>query len=73
MEQVKRYAFTALLIIVVFVTPQLFILNSAVAGSDRNIVCQGSFAIDEIQTAADLKTLSGCTTVTGDLSIEYSP
>ena len=73
MEQVKRYAFTALLVIVVFVTLQLFILNSAVAGSDRNIVCQGSFVIDEIETAADLKTLSGCTTVTGDLSIEYSP
>ena len=73
MEKVKRYAFTGLLLIVVFATPQLFILNSAVAGSDCNIVCQGSFVIDEIETAADLEALSGCTTVTGDLSIEYSP
>nr|NIQ90607.1 hypothetical protein [Deltaproteobacteria bacterium] len=69
----KRYAFTAFLLIVVFATPQLFILNSAVAGSDCNIACQGSFVIDEIETAADLEALSGCATITGDLSIEYSP
>ena len=73
MEKVKRYAFTALLVLVVFVTLQLFILNPAVVGSDCNIVCQGSFVIDDIETAADLKALSGCNTVTGDLSIEYSP
>ena len=46
----KRYALNKLLAIVVFVTPQLFILNSAVAGSDCNIACQGSFVIDEIET-----------------------
>ena len=69
----KRYAFKRLLVIVVFVTLQLFILNPAVAVSDCNIVCKGSFVIDDIETAADLEALSGCTTVTGDLSIEYSP
>jgi hypothetical protein len=73
MEKVKRYAFKRLLVIVVFVTLQLFILNPAVAVSDCNIVCEGSFVIDDIETAADLEALSGCTTVTGDLSIEYSP
>ena len=73
MEKVKRYAFKTLLVIVVFVTLQLFILKPAVAVSDCNIVCEGSFVIDEIDTAADLEVLSGCTTVTGDLSIEYSP
>ena len=72
MEKVKRYAFKTL-VIVVFVTLQLFILNPAVAVSDCNIVCEGSFVIDDIETAADLEALSGCTTVTGDLSIEYSP
>jgi hypothetical protein len=73
MEKVKRYAFKRLLVIVVFVTLQLFTLNPAVAVSDCNIVCKGSFVIDDIETAADLEALSGCTTVTGDLSIEYSP
>ena len=73
MEKVKRYAFKTLLVIVVFVTLQLFILKPAVAVSDCNIVCEGSFVIDDIETAADLEALSGCTTVTGDLSIEYSP
>jgi hypothetical protein len=73
MEKVKRHAFTALSLIVVLVTPQLFILNSAVAGSDCNMVCEGSFVIDDSETAADLEVLSGCTTVTGDLAIEYSP
>jgi hypothetical protein len=70
MEKVKRYASKTSLAIVVFVTLQLFILNPAVAVSDCNIVCEGSFVIDEIDTAADLEALSGCTTVTGDLSIE---
>ena len=73
MEKVKRYAFTALLVIVVFVALQLFILNPAVAGSDCNIVCEGSFVIDDIETAADLEALSRCTSVTGDLSIIDSP
>jgi hypothetical protein len=73
MEKVKRYTFTALLVLIVFVTLQLFILNPAVAGSDCNIVCQGGFVIDDLETSADLEALSGCTTVTGDLSIEYSP
>ena len=73
MEKVKRYALTALLVIVVFATLQLFISNPAVAVSDCNFVCEGSFVIDEIETEADLEALSGCTTVTGDLSIEYSP
>ena len=73
MEKLKRYAFKTLLVIGAFVTLQLFILNPAVAVSDCNIVCEGSFVIDDIETAADLEALSGCTTVTGDLSIEYSP
>ncbi len=72
MEKVKRYAFKTL-VIVVFVTLQLFILKPAVAVSDCNIVCEGSFVIDDIETAADLEALSGCTSVIGDLSIEYSP
>ncbi|NIP24018.1 MAG: hypothetical protein GWO38_09410 [Phycisphaerae bacterium] len=67
----KRYALKTFLAIVVLVTLQFFILNPAVAESDCNIVCEGSFVIDEIDTAADLETLSGCTTVTGDLAIEY--
>ena len=41
--------------------------------SDCNIVCEGSFVTDDIHTAANLEALSGCTTVTGDISIEYSP
>ncbi|MGD8437112.1 MAG: hypothetical protein PVJ70_05670, partial [Syntrophobacterales bacterium] len=57
--------------IVVLVTLQFFTVNPAVAASDHTIVCQGSFVIDEIDTAADLEALSDCTTVTGDLSIEY--
>jgi hypothetical protein len=73
MEKVKRYASKTSLAIVAFVTLELFILNPAVAVSDCNIVCEGSFVIDEIDTGADLEALSGCTTVTGDLSIEYSP
>jgi hypothetical protein len=73
MEKVKRYASKTSLAIVVFVTLELFILNPAVAVSNCNIVCESSFVIDEIDTAADLEALSGCTTVTGDLSIEYSP
>jgi hypothetical protein len=71
-DKVKKYAFTILLAIVVFVAPQLFILDSADAESDCTMVCEGSFVIDEIDTRADLQALSGCTTVTGDLSIEYS-
>ncbi|MGD8993916.1 MAG: hypothetical protein PVH34_01740, partial [Syntrophobacterales bacterium] len=67
----KKYAFTILLAIVVFVAPQLFILDSADAESDCTMVCEGSFVIDEIDSRADLEALSGCTTVTRDLSIEY--
>jgi hypothetical protein len=73
MEKVIRYASKTSLTIVVFVTLELFILKPAVAVSDCNIVCEGSFVIDDIDTAADLEALSGCTNVTGDLSIEYSP
>ena len=51
----KKYALNKLLALVVFVTLQLFILNPAVAGSDCNIVCEGSFVIDEIETAVDLE------------------
>ena len=73
MEKVRKYASKTSLAIVVLVALELFILNPAVAVSDCNIVCEGSFVIDDIDTAADLEALSGCTTVTGDLSIEYSP
>ena len=73
MEKVRRYASKTSLAIVVLVALELFILNPAVAVSDCNIVCEGSFVIDDIDTAADLEALSGCTTVTGDISIEYSP
>ncbi len=73
MKKVKRYGSKTLFVMVVFVTLALFIVNPAVAVSDCNIVCEGSFVIDDIKTAADLEALSGCTTVTGDLSIEYSP
>jgi hypothetical protein len=73
MEKVRRYASKTSLAIVVLVTLELFILNPAVAVSDCNIVCEGSFVIDDIDTAADLEALSVCTTVTDDLSIEYSP
>jgi hypothetical protein len=73
MKQVKRYGSKTLFAMVVFVTLALFIVNPAVAVSDCNIVCEGSFVIDDIDTAADLEALSDCTTVTGDLAIEYSP
>jgi hypothetical protein len=73
MKQVKRYGSKTLFAMVVFVTLALFIVNPAVAVSDCNIVCEGSFVIDDIDTAADLEALSGCTTVTGDISMEYSP
>ncbi|UCF01989.1 MAG: hypothetical protein JSV14_16815 [Deltaproteobacteria bacterium] len=73
MEKVRRCASKTSLAIVVLVALELFILNPAVAVSDCNIVCEGSFVIDDIDTAADLEALSGCTTVTGDISIEYSP
>ena len=69
----RKYASKTSLAIVVLVALELFILNPAVAVSDCNIVCEGSFVIDDIDTAADLEALSGCTTVTGDISMEYSP
>ena len=68
----RRYALKIVFAIVVLATLQFLIFNPAVAESDCNMVCEGSFVIDEIETAADLEALSGCTTVTGDLSIEYT-
>ena len=58
--------------IVVFVALGLFILNPAIAVSDCNLVCEGDYVIDDIDTVADLEALSGCTSVTGDLWIEDS-
>ena len=69
----KRDGTKTLFAVVLFVTLGLFILNPAFAGSDCNRVCEGSFVIDDINSAADLKTLSGCTSVTGDLSIIDTP
>jgi hypothetical protein len=72
-KKMKRDGSKTLFAVVLFVTLGLFILNPAFAGSDCNRVCEGSFVIDDINSAADLKTLSGCTSVTGDLSIIDTP
>jgi len=72
-KKMKRDGSKTLFAVVLFVTLGLFILNPALAGSDCNRVCEGSFVIDDIDTAADLKALSRCTSVTGDLSIIDSP
>ena len=69
----KRDGSKTLFAVVLFVTLGLFILNPAFAGSDCNRVCDGSFVIDDIDTSADLKALSRCTSVTGDLSIIDTP
>jgi hypothetical protein len=71
MEKVKRYAFKTL-VIVVFVTLQLFILNPAVAVSDCNIVCEGSFVIDDIETIPSLEGLECLAHVGGSLDISIN-
>ena len=69
----KRDGSKKLFAVVLFVTLGLFILNPAFAGSDCNRVCEGSFVIDDIESAVDLEALSRCTSVTGDLSIIDTP
>ena len=69
----KRDGSKTLFAVVLFVTLGLFILNPAFAGSDCNRVCEGSFVIDVNDTVGDLAALSGCTSVTGSLTINYSP
>ena len=69
----KRYTSKTFLVTVILVALGLFILNPAFAVSDCNRVCEGSFVIDVNDTVGDLAALSGCTSVTGSLSINYSP
>jgi len=63
----KRDVSKKLLALVVFVALGLFNLYPAFAKSDCKLVCEGSFVIDDIDTAADLEALSGCPHVPGDL------
>ena len=65
----KRYTFETLLAIVLLVPLKPFLLNPAFATPDCNLICEGSYVIDDIDTTADLEALSGCISVTGDLSI----
>ena len=69
----KKIRSKELFAIVVFVTLSLFISTLAFAVSDCNRVCEGSFVIDVNDTVGDLAALSGCTSVTGSLTIHYSP
>jgi hypothetical protein len=69
----KTKTYKTLLAVVVFVALGLFTLNPAFAVSDCNLVCEGSFVIDVNDAVGDLAALSGCTSVTGSLSINYSP
>ena len=59
--------------IAVFVALEVLFLSPSVAAPDCDLVCEGSYVIDGIDTVADLEALSGCTSITGSLTIHGSP
>ena len=62
-----------LFVIVVFNALWLMLFNPAFAAPDCNVVCEGHYVIDGIDTAADLEALEGCKSVTGNLQVTDSP
>jgi len=55
--------------IVVFIGLGLFGSTPAFAGPGCNLVCEGNYTIDDIDTADDLDALSRCKSIIGNLSI----
>jgi hypothetical protein len=55
--------------IVVFIGLGLFGSTPAFAGPGCNLVCEGNYTIDDIDTADDLDALSRCKFIIGNLSI----
>jgi hypothetical protein len=65
----RRASSKGLFAIVVFIALGLFISMQAFAEPGCNLVCEGNYVIDDIDTADDLEALSGCKSLIGDLSI----
>jgi hypothetical protein len=55
--------------ILVFIALGFFISKQAFAEPSCNLVCDGNYMIDDIDTADDLEALSGCKSIIGNLSI----
>ena len=58
--------------VMVFAVVGLFVINAGVVLAGCNLVCEGDFFIDDSETAADLRALSGCSSVTGNLTVMHS-
>ena len=71
--KMKSHTFKILMAFIVFIAVGFSISNPALAVTGCNLLCEGSFTIDDIETAADLAALSACISVTGNLTIKYSP